>query len=120
MKFGGNLLLLGRYTEALTYLDRAVKLNPNNPSALVNRALAHSRLDHLGAAQSDFESLLKVAKSNNRIAALFGLADIHFRKKNRKESLKHYEDFLKMAPPGMAEIPLAKERVRLLESGGSF
>ena len=53
-------------------------------------------------------------------AALFGLADIHFRKKKRKESLNYYEEFLKAAPPGMAEIPLAKERVRLLESGGSF
>lgn len=120
VKYGGNLLPLGRYTEALTYLDRAVKLNPNNPSALLNRALAHSRLGHLDAAQADFESLLKVAKSNNRIAALYSLADIHFRKKNREESLKHYEDFLKIAPPGMPEIPLAKERIKLLESGGSF
>jgi hypothetical protein len=34
--------------------------------------------------------------------------------------LKYYEDFLKIAPPGMAEIPLAKERVKLLESGGSI
>jgi tetratricopeptide (TPR) repeat protein len=30
VKYGGNLLPLGRYSEALTYLDRAVKLNPNN------------------------------------------------------------------------------------------
>ena len=120
MKYGGNLLLLGRYTEALTYLDRAVKLNANNPSALLNRALVHSRLDHLNAAQNDFESLLSVAKSNNRIAALFGLADIHFRKKSWKESLKYYQDFLKAAPPGMPEIPLARERVKLLESGSSL
>ena len=87
---------------------------------MLNRALVHSRLDRLDAAQSDYESLLKVAKSNYRIAALFGLAEIHFRKKNRKDSLKYFQDFLKAAPPGMAEIPLAKDRVKLLESGGSL
>jgi tetratricopeptide (TPR) repeat protein len=120
VKYGGILLRLGRYAEALPRLDRALQLNPSGESALLNRALVHSRMDHLDLAQRDYESLLKVAKSNYRIAALYGLGEIHFRKKNRKDSLKHYEDFLKAAPPGTAEIPVAKERVKLLESGGSF
>jgi len=120
VKYGGILLGMGRYTEALPRLNRALQLNPANESALLNRALAHSRMDGLDAAQRDYESLLKVAKSNYRNAALFGLAEIHFRKKNRKDSLKYFQDFLKAAPPGMAEIPLAKDRVKLLESGGSL
>jgi len=117
VKSGGILWNLGRYTEALIPLDRALSLNPNNESALLNRAMVNSRLDRLDAAQRDYDTLLKVAKSNNRVNALFGLAEIHFRKKNRKESLKYYEDFLKVAPPSVVQIPVARERVRILESG---
>jgi len=120
VKYGGILLELGRYAEALTRLDRALQLNPANESALMNRALARFRLDQLDAAQRDFESLLKVGKPNNRIAAQYWLGEIHFRKKERKDSLKYYEDFLKSAPPGTQEIPAVKERVNVLESGGSL
>jgi len=120
VRYGGILFNLGRYPEALTYLDRALKLNPSNESALQNRALVHSRMDRLDAAQTDFESLLKVGKSNYRIAALYGLGDIHFRKKQRKESLKYFQDFLKAAPPSLAEVPTAKENIRILESSSTF
>jgi tetratricopeptide (TPR) repeat protein len=120
VKYGGILLNLGRYTEALPRLDRALQLNSANESALLNRAMAHFRMDQLDPALRDFESLLKVAKPNNRIAAQYWLGEVYFRKKNRKESLKNYEDFLKAAPPGTPEIPAVKERIKLLESGGSF
>lgn len=120
VKYGGNLLRLGRYTEALTHLDRALRLNPNNEAALWNRAIVHSALDRLDDAQRDYETLLKVAKSNYRISALSGLGDVYFRKKNRKESLKYYKDYLAAAPPGSQQVFVARERVTLLESGGSF
>jgi tetratricopeptide (TPR) repeat protein len=120
VKYGGILTRLGRYTEALPRLDRALQLNPANESALLNRAMVYFRLDRLDAAQSDYESVLKAAKSNNRIAAQYWLGEIHFRKKNRKDSLKYYEDFIKAAPPGTPEIPAVKERIKLLEGGGTF
>ena len=120
VRYGGILFSLGRYPEALTYLDRALKLNPINESALQNRALVYSRMDRLDAALRDFESLLKVGKSSYRMAALYGLGDVHFRKKNRKESLKYFQDFLKAAPPGLAEVPTARERVNILESSSAF
>jgi tetratricopeptide (TPR) repeat protein len=120
VKYGGILLKLGRFTEALTHLDRALRLNPNNEGALLNRAMTYSALGRLDAAIGDYQSLLNVAKSNYRIAAQYNLGEIYFRKKNRKESLKYFQDFLKAAPPGTPEIPAARERVKLLESGGSI
>jgi tetratricopeptide (TPR) repeat protein len=120
VKYGGILFNLGRYPEALAHLDRVLRLNPINESALLNRALVHSRMDRLDAARADFEALLKVARPNRRMAAQYGLGDIHFRKKNRKESLKYFQDFLKAAPPGTAEVPTARERIKILESSSSF
>jgi tetratricopeptide (TPR) repeat protein len=82
--------------------------------------MTYSALGRLDAAIGDYQSLLNVAKSNYRIAAQYNLGEIYFRKKNRKESLKYFQDFLKAAPPGTPEIPAARERVKLLESGGSI
>jgi tetratricopeptide (TPR) repeat protein len=120
VKYGGILLELGRHAEALTRLDRALQLNPANESALLNRALVYMNLDRLDAAQRDFESLLKLGKSSNRLNAQYWLGEIHFRRKSRKDSLKYYEDFLKSAPPGTPEIPAVRERVKVLESGAAL
>ena len=54
------------------------------------------------------------------MAAQYGLGDIYFRKKNRNQSLKFFRDFLKAAPPGMAEVPTASEKVKILESSSPF
>ena len=120
VKYGGILIRIGKFNEAPTQLDRALRLNPNQEAALLNRALANSKLDRLDAVQRDYETLLSVAKSSYRIAALFGLADVHFRKKNRRESLRYYKEFLNTAPPGSPQIPVARDRIKLLESSGSF
>jgi tetratricopeptide (TPR) repeat protein len=119
-KFGGILLRLGRHSEALARLDRALQLNPANEQALFNRAMVHFALDRLDAAQRDFEALLKQAKSSYRVTAQYYLGEIHFRRKNRKDSLKYYEDFLKAAPLGTPQIPAVKERVKVLETGGAL
>ncbi len=120
VKYGGINIRLGKFAEALPHLDRALSLNQNNEAALWNRAIVNSALDRLDAAQRDYETLLKVAKSNYRISAFFGLGDVHFRKKNRKESLKYYQDYISAAPPGSPQIPVARERIKLLESSSSL
>jgi tetratricopeptide (TPR) repeat protein len=120
VKYGGILIRTGKFTEALAQLDRALRLNPNNEAALWNRAIANYSLDRLDAAQRDYKSILDVAKSSYRISALFGLAEVSFRKKDRKESLRYYNEFLRAAPPASPQIPVARERIKLLESGGSF
>ena len=120
INYGAINARLNKFTEAIPYYDRALKTAPNDEIALFNRATAHSKLDRLDAAQKDFETLLNVAKSNYRAIALFGLGDIHFRKKNKSLSLGYFRDFIKAAPEGAPEVAIAKERIKLLESGSSF
>lgn len=120
INYGAINARLNKFAEAIPYYDRALKAAPNDEIGLFNRATANSKLDRLDAAQKDFETLLNVAKSNYRAVALFGLGDIHFRKKNKSLSLGYYTDFIKAAPEGAPEITVAKERIKLLEGGGSF
>lgn len=119
INYGAINARLDKFAEAIPYYDRALKIAPNDEIALFNRATANSKLNRLDAAQKDYESLLRVAKSNYRAVALFGLGDIHFRKKNRALSLEFFNDFIKAAPEGSPEVALARERIKLLE-GGNF
>lgn len=120
INYGAVNARLNKFAEAIPFYDRALKVAPNDEIALFNRATAHSKLDRLEAAQKDFESLLNVAKSNYRTVALYGLGDIHFRKKNRQLSIGYFEDFIKASPEGAPEIAVAKEKIKLLESGGTL
>lgn len=119
INYGAINARLDKFAEAIPYYDRALAIAPNDEIALFNRATANSKLNRLDAAQKDYDSLLRVAKSNYRAVALFGLGDIHFRKKNRNLSLQFFNDFIKAAPEGSPEVALARERIRLLE-GGNF
>jgi predicted Zn-dependent protease len=111
---------LGKMTNALPYLDRALQINAKDEAARYNRAVAHGALDQLDAALRDYQALLDAGTSAYRIPVLYGLGETYFRKKNRKESLRYYRDFLKAAPPGLPETVAVKERIKLLESGASL
>jgi tetratricopeptide (TPR) repeat protein len=71
-------------------------------------------------AIQDYKALLDAGTSTYRIPVLYGIAETYFAKKNRRESLRYYNDFLKAAPPGMLEVIAVKERVKILESGADF
>jgi len=119
INYGAVNARLNKFAEAIPYYDRALKAAPNDEIALFNRATANSKLDRLEAAQKDFESLLGVAKSNYRTVALFGLGDIHFRRKNRQLSIGYFKDFIKASYEGAPEIAVAKEKIKLLEGGAN-
>lgn len=117
INYGAINARLDKFAEAIPYYDRALKIAPNDEIGLFNRATANAKLNRLDAAQKDFESLLNIAKSGYRAVALLGLGDVHFRKKNKSLSIGYYEDFIKAAPEGSPEIAVAKDRIKLLESG---
>lgn len=120
LNFGAVKGRMGQFAEALPYYDRVLKMDATDEIALFNRASANSKLDRLDAAQRDYETLLKVAKSSYRTVAMLGLGDVHFRKKNRRDGIRYYKDFIKASPEGAPEIGIARERIRLLESGGTL
>ena len=35
-------------------------------------------------------------------------------------AMKYFQEFLKAAPPGLAEVPTARERVNILENSSAF
>jgi len=113
-------LQLGRPAQALPLLERALQLNPKDEAALVNRAMVNFSLDKIDAAIRDYEAVRISGTPAYQVKVLFGLGEAHFRKKNRRESLRYYREFLKIAPPGAPEVLAVKDRIKLLESGDTF
>jgi tetratricopeptide (TPR) repeat protein len=113
-------LQLGRPAQALPSLERALQLNPRDEAALVNRAMVNFSLDKIDAAIRDYEAVRISGTPAYQVKVLFGLGEAHFRKKNRKESLRYYKEFLKIAPPSASEVIAVKDRIKLLESGDTF
>ncbi len=119
------LIRSGRYADALPYLERGMKLKPNDPSGLFNLGLSHlnlaqltpGKLDaaHLDAALADFLQLSIVAPG--AASAYVNIAECYRLKKNKHEALRFYEKFLEAAPKNDPEIPLARQRIQNLKSG---
>lgn len=106
----------GDVSQSIALLNNAVKLQPQNTYALMNRAMAYLESGKLDLAESDFESLKKILP-RPVYAVSYGLGEIAYQKKRRKDALSHYKDFLRLAPPGTPEINTVRDRVKNLEKG---
>lgn len=111
---------MGKMEDGLPYIDRALQINPKDEDARYNRALIYQSIGRLDEAIQDFQALLGAGTTRHRVGVLYSIAEVYFAKKNRRESIRYYKDFLKAAPPGVPEIPAVKDRLKLLESGSAF
>jgi tetratricopeptide (TPR) repeat protein len=117
----------GQHEAALPYLDRALKIRPNDPTALLNRAIVHlnaaqfviEKLDpaRLDAALADYrtvESLLP-----NYYHVYYGLGECYRLKGAKQEAIRYYKKYLETAPRGTPQRRIIERRIRELESGGN-
>jgi tetratricopeptide (TPR) repeat protein len=104
------------YEAAIPLLNRALKVDPDNGYALINRAIAHLHTGRLGESRRDYDALSrKMVSIPHQVH--YGLAEIAWRQKQAKPALKHYEDYLKVAPPDTAEYREVQQRIKRLKAG---
>jgi tetratricopeptide (TPR) repeat protein len=104
------------YEAALPLLNRALKIDPDNGYALINRAIAHLHTGRLDDSRRDYDTLSrKMVNIPHQVH--FGLAEIAWRQKHAKLALKHYEEYLKAAPPDTAEYREVQQRIKRLKAG---
>ena len=104
------------YEAAIPLLDRALKIDPDNGYALINRAIAHLHAGRLDDSRRDYDALSrKMVSIPHQVH--YGLAEIAWRQKQTKAALKHYEDYLKVAPPDTPEHREVQQRIKRLKSG---
>jgi len=97
-------------------LDLALNLYPDNPYALMNRAIANLQNGKLDAAQSDYETLERILPKPLH-TVYYGLGEVFYQKKNSKMALQYYNQYLKLAPRGTPEVKFVQERISKLKNG---
>ena len=102
------------YTTALAPLNQVLQLQPTNQVALMNRAIAHLQSGQLDAAQRDYDALQKLTPNVFRV--LYGLGEIAFRRHDFPAAIKHYEAYLKYAPPDSDEAKQIAARLKQLKT----
>jgi tetratricopeptide (TPR) repeat protein len=107
---------LANHSNALPLLNRALRISPKDERALLNRGIVNLTAGQLDEAQRDFDALYSGAGSRSP-QVLFGLAETHFKRKNRKDALRLYRMVEEILPEQDAERRTIQERIKILESG---
>jgi tetratricopeptide (TPR) repeat protein len=85
----------GRYKEAIDTCENGLAHHPGYLSARVTLGRSYLETNELDAAQMELRQVLRAAPEN--LAALRGLADIHYRRGELQEALAHYRTALEFA-----------------------
>ena len=88
---GAALLQTGKYDEAISYLNEAIKLSPNNHKLYLKRGRAYYNTGKLENALNDF---LEAGKLSESIADLW-LAKTYARLGNNEQSLNYLRNHLR-------------------------
>jgi tetratricopeptide (TPR) repeat protein len=97
---------LGRYDDAMHYLDKALSLDPTNVVALVSKGISLDGLDRLNDGMLYYDKALAIDPTNknainNKIAVLISLGKVD-------EAVKYYDKTLSTDPNNARIIGMTK------------
>lgn len=115
VNMGLACIQVGAFDQAIPPLTRALAIETNNYAALLNRAIASLRGNHLEAAQRDYELLQKTFPTAHQI--YYGLAEVAWRKQDTNAAIRNYQLYLANAQTNTAEAKLVNARLNELKPG---
>jgi Flp pilus assembly protein TadD len=100
------------YDQAIANLDLALKAEPDNAAAVLDRAIAYMRKGNLDSAEADYTHLKKLYPNARQV--YFGLAEIAYQRKDTNAAILNYEAYLTNTAPSSAEYLAASNRLYAL------
>lgn len=85
-----------KFYDAIDYYQKSQKLRPEYIATSVNLGNVYLELDLLDIAKENFEKVLKISKDNP--AALYGLGQIEYSKRNFQNAVTYFEQVIKLLP----------------------
>lgn len=107
---------LGAFDAAIASLDKSLDLQSDNPTALMNRAIAKLQAGKYEDAKSDYRQLEKMLPTPS-YAVYYGLAEVATKTNDRADAIKNFKKYLKYAPPYSDEAKQVRDRLQKLERG---
>lgn len=108
----------GALAEAIETLNGVLEKEPAYFPALVNRALAYSRLGQLEEAEKDYLKLSEIAPKLSVV--YFHLGEIDYQRGKPASARRHYQRFLESATPGSPDARRAQDRLDAIAAGKPF
>jgi predicted Zn-dependent protease len=108
-------MMLKSFPSAIATLNQIMELQPDNPTALLNRAIAEIQLNQYQTAKDDYKALRRIMPHQPYVAD-YGLAEIAAREKNPTAEIRWLKRYLNSAPDDLPEYSQAKQRLKKLES----
>lgn len=93
---GGIWIGLGRYTQAITDYDRAIKISSKDPTLYTLRGIAKSKLGRHTESIIDFDQSLTIDSSLQNTYYYLGEANRYLRRS--LESIKYYDKYINLSP----------------------
>jgi predicted Zn-dependent protease len=107
--------MLKSYGAAAATLGHLLQLQPDNYTALLNRALAEVQIKEFQAAKDDYKKFRKLLPRQSYLADL-GLADVAALQENTAEEIELLKRCVKSAPRESGEYRMAAQRLAKLQS----
>lgn len=104
------------YKNAIKYLSKAVKLNPNNVNALIDLGSAYIEVKDYDNALKYYEMALK--KDPNNPSIFNNLGVVYILKKNFQAAIDHYKQAILLNHPRKNELLREIERLERLMNEG--
>lgn len=113
VNLGAIYMRLEQYSNAVAPLTRAIELDKNNVTALLNRAVCHLRANELEPARKDYEQI-RTFVPDPPFQVHYGLGEVALRSNRKKDAIKHFEDYLEKAPqiPERTEVEAKLKQLR--------
>lgn len=104
-----------QYDRALVMLETVLRLGPENAVARAQRAECLLKQERLTESKRDFEFLAR--KFPDEALFQFGLGRLAEKQKDPTAALRHFEDYLRLAPTNTLEYSNVVARVTQLKAG---
>jgi tetratricopeptide (TPR) repeat protein len=106
---------LKAYDDAIDAFTRVLATLTNNPSVLLNRALACLDSGRLDAARADYKTLQQSFTNSFQIQVAFNLGEIAWRQHDTNEVIRNYKLYLASANTNTDEATNVIRRLRELK-----
>jgi tetratricopeptide (TPR) repeat protein len=119
------LINAGDHEKALPYLERALSLKPDDADSLFKRGYCNLHLAQLpstvdanrvSVALADLLQVSSIAPE--KYTAFWGIGECYRLKKNKAQAIIYYRKFIDAAAPDEPDVPLARQRIKVLREGG--
>jgi len=108
-------VMLGSLSAAITTLNEILKMQPDNTTALLNRAVAEVQLKRITAAKADYKSLGQLMPQQ-RYVVDYHMAAVASVENDVPEEIRCLKRYLRAAPEETTEYASVRKRLETLET----